>query len=407
MPETPRNDPYAALRIPQFRYLITIRFLAILAIMMQAIAVSWQVYALTNDPLSLGLVGLAEALPALSIALFAGHIVDHHDRKTILRIAIGIFTLMAAMLCVVSLLPPLFGTAPFYGAAIVCGIARAFLGPTMFSLTGHVVPKELYSNATTWSTTFWQTGAVLGPLVAGFVYIAGPEWVYGIEVFIFGVVLVLVAGLPAARVRVLPAATPVVRSLLDGVRFVRSQPLIVSALSLDMFAVLFGGAVAMLPVYARDILMVGPVGLGWLRAAPALGAIVVAVLIAHNPPKHHAGKILLSCVAGFGFCIIGFGISTSFILSMVLLFLSGVMDGVSVVLRGTIVQTFTPNEMRGRVASVNMMFIGSSNELGAFESGVAARLMGVVPSVVFGGIMTLVVVAVTAMKSPQLRKLKL
>lgn len=375
--------------------------------MMQAIAVSWQVYAITNDPLSLGLVGLAEALPALAIALFAGHVVDHHDRKTILRIAIGIFLLMAVMLCVVSLLPPIFGTTPFYLAVIVGGVMRAFLGPTMFSLTGHVVPKELYSNATTWSTTFWQTGAVLGPLAAGFVYIAGPEWVYGIEALIFGVVLMLVGGLPAARSRVLPAATPVVRSLLDGVRFVRSQPLIISALSLDMFAVLFGGAVAMLPVYARDILMVGPVGLGWLRAAPALGSIVVAVLIAHNPPKHHAGKILLSCVAGFGFCIIGFGISTSFILSMVLLFLSGVMDGVSVVLRGTIVQTFTPNEMRGRVASVNMMFIGSSNELGAFESGVAARLMGVVPSVVFGGIMTLIVVAVTALKAPQLRKLKL
>lgn len=401
------TDPYAALRIPYFRYLVTIRFVAILAIMMQAIAVSWQVYSITNDPLSLGLVGLAEALPALTIALYAGHVVDHHNRKNILRIAISVFALMAVMLCTLSILPPLFGTAPFYLAVVMCGLARAFLGPTMFALTGHVVPKELYSNATTWSTTFWQTGAVLGPLVAGFIYIAGPAWVYGVEAVFLIVAIVMVGFLPSAKVHALPAATPVIKSLLEGVRFVKAQPLVLSALTLDMFAVLFGGATAMLPVYARDILFVGPVGLGWLRAAPALGSIIVAVLIAHNAPKHNAGKILLSCVAGFGLCIMGFGISTSFILSMILLLLSGVMDGVSVVLRGTVVQTFTPNEMRGRVASVNMMFIGSSNELGAFESGVAARLMGVVPSVVFGGMMTLFVVAVTALKAPQLRRLKL
>lgn len=407
MPMTQHHDPYAALRIPYFRYLVTIRFLAILAIMMQAIAVGWQVYSLTNDPLSLGLVGLAEALPALTIALFAGHIVDHHNRKTILRISIGMFLLMAAMLCALSIVPHHFGTAPFYVAVVMCGLARAFLGPTLFALTGHVVPKELYSNATTWSTTFWQTGAVLGPLVAGFVYIAGPEWVYGVEAVILGVAVILVGLLPSAKVHTLPVATPVIKSLLEGVRFVKAQPLILSALSLDMFAVLFGGATAMLPVYARDILCVGPVGLGWLRAAPAVGSIMVAVLIAHNPPKRYAGTLLLACVAGFGLSIIGFGISTSFGVSMMLLFASGALDGVSVVLRGTIVQTFTPNEMRGRVASVNMMFIGSSNELGAFESGTAARLMGVVPSVVFGGIMTLIVVAVTALKAPQLRKLKL
>lgn len=401
-----QSDPYAALRIPYFRYLIAIRFLAILAVMMQAVAVGWQIYAMTSDPLSLGLVGLAEALPALSISLFAGHVVDHHSRKKILRLSIVLFALMSAMLCMLSLIPPIFGTAPFYVAVVVGGLARAFVGPAMFALTGHVVPKELYSNATTWSTTFWQTGAVIGPLIAGFVYIAGPEWVYGVETVFFLVAIVLIHFLPMARARTLPAATPVVASLMQGVRFVFSQPIILSALSLDMFAVLFGGAVAMLPVYAKDILMVGSVGLGWLRAAPSIGAIVVAVAIAHNPPRH-AGKVLLACVTGFGMCIIGFGISTSFILSMALLFISGLVDGVSVVLRGTIVQTFTPDEMRGRVASVNMMFIGSSNELGAFESGVAARLMGVVPSVVFGGIMTLVVVAATTWRAPQLRRLKL
>jgi MFS family permease len=314
---------------------------------------------------------------------------------------------MSAMLCVLSILPPFFGTAPFYVAVIVGGLARAFLGPAIFALTGHVVPKELYSNATTWSTTLWQTGAVLGPLVAGFVYIAGPEWVYGVETVFFLVVIVLIQFLPPARTRQLPPDTPVIASLMQGVRFVFSKPVILGALTLDMLAVLFGGAVAMLPAYARDILMVGPVGLGWLRAAPAVGSIVVSLLIAHNPPKHHAGKVLLACVAGFGCCIIGFGLSTHFLMSMVLLGMSGMLDGVSVVLRGTIVQTFTPDEMRGRVASVNMMFIGSSNELGAFESGVAARLMGLVPSVVFGGIMTLLVVVAAMWKFPTLRKLKL
>lgn len=400
------SDPYAALRIPYFRYLIAIRFLAILAVMMQAVAVGWQIYAMTNDPLSLGLVGLAEALPALSISLFAGHYVDHHRLKKILRATIAVFALMAAMLCLLSILPPIFGTAPFYVAVIVGGLARAFLGPAMFALTGHVVPKELYANATTWSTTLWQTGAVTGPLIAGFVYIAGPEWVYGVETLFFLVAIVLIGFLPSARARTLPPATPVIASLMQGVRFVFAQPIILSALSLDMFAVLFGGAVAMLPVFAKDILMVGPVGLGWLRAAPAIGSIIAAVFIAHSQPRH-AGKVLLACVTGFGLCMIGFGLSTSFLLSMALLLVSGLVDGVSVVLRGTIVQTFTPDEMRGRVASVNMMFIGSSNELGAFESGVAARLMGVVPSVVFGGIMTLVVVAVTAWRSPQLRRLRL
>lgn len=376
---------------------------------MQAVAVGWQIYAMTNDPLSLGLVGLAEALPALAIALYAGHIVDHHDRKHVLVLTLTLLALMAVVLLIVSIVPLSWnwGTAPFYGAVVFTGFARAFFGPALFSLTGHVVPKELYSNATSWSTTFWQAGAVTGPLVAGFVYIAGPEWVYGIELAIFCVGIGLAFYLPPARVRALPAPTPIMRSLLQGVRFVMSSPIVLTALSLDMFAVLFGGAVAMLPVYARDILMVGPVGLGWLRAAPAIGSIVIGVMIAHNPPKQHAGKLLLGCVAGFGLCMIGFGISTSFILSMILLVMSGALDGVSVVLRGTIVQTFTPDEMRGRVASVNMMFIGSSNELGAFESGVAARLMGVVPSVVFGGIMTLIVVAVTVFKSPQLRKLKL
>lgn len=407
MSEKLHSDPYAALRIPYFRCLITIRFLAILAIMMQAVAVGWQVYSITNDPLSLGLVGLAEALPALTVALYAGHVVDHHNRKKILRAALLVFGLMATMLCVLSVLPQQFGTTPFYIAVVIGGFARAFLGPVIFSLVGHVVPKELYANATTWGATFWQTGAVMGPLVAGFVYIAGPEWIYGVEAVIFIVAIVLVGFLPPTRACVLPAATPVVKSLLEGLRFVKAQPIILSALSLDMFAVLFGGATAMLPVYARDILFVGPVGLGWLRAAPAMGSIIVAVLIAHNPPKQHAGKILLACVVGFGLSIIGFGISTSFLLSLILLFVSGVLDGVSVVLRGTIVQTFTPDAMRGRVASVNMMFIGSSNEIGAFESGVAARLMGLVPSVVFGGVMTLLVVAVTARVAPALRKLKL
>ncbi len=401
------TDAYAALRIPHFRYLVGVRFLAIIAIQMQAVAVGWQVYSITNDPLSLGLVGLAEALPSLAISLYAGHIVDHSDRRTVLRAGLVIWTLMALSLFLYSVLPHTLGTWPFYAAVIVAGLARAFLGPAIFSLTAHVVPKDLYANATTWSTTFWQTGAVTGPLIAGFVYIAGPEWVYGSETVIFVLAGFIAGFLPSSRVHTLPAAAPVIKSLLEGVHFVFNSPLILSALSLDLFAVLFGGAVAMLPVYARDILFVGPVGLGWLRAAPSIGSILMVLMLAHNPPTRHAGRNLLFCVAGFGLCMIGFGLSHSFMLSLFLLAMGGGLDSVSVVVRGTIIQTFTPNEMRGRVASVNMMFIGSSNEIGAFESGVAARLMGVVPSVVFGGVMTLVVVVVTAWKSPKLRKLKL
>lgn len=400
-------DAYAALRIPHFRYLVAVRFLAIVAVQMQAIAVGWQVYSMTNDPLSLGLVGLAEALPALAISLYAGHIVDHSDRRTVLRMGLMLFVFIASSLCLYSMTSHALSTWPFYIAAVVTGLARAFLGPAIFSLTAHVVPKELYANATTWSTSFWQTGAVTGPLIAGFVYIAGPHWVYGSEAVIFFLACMVAGLVPASRVHTLPAAAPVVKSLLEGVRFVFSRPLILSALSLDLFAVLFGGAVAMLPVYARDILLVGPVGLGWLRAAPSMGSILMALLLAHRPPTSHAGRNLLLCVAGFGVCMIGFGISRSFILSLFLLALGGGLDSVSVVVRATIIQTFTPDAMRGRVSSVNMMFIGSSNEIGAFESGVAARLMGVVPSVVFGGMMTLVVVAVTAWRSPILRRLRM
>ncbi|PIR20681.1 MAG: MFS transporter [Deltaproteobacteria bacterium CG11_big_fil_rev_8_21_14_0_20_47_16] len=401
------TDAYAALKVPRFKSLVTIRFLAVLAVQMQGVAVGWQMYALTHDPLALGLVGLSEALPAISMGLFAGHFVDHHDRRMILSLALATCTAMAIALYSFTVLPHTLGTWPLYVAVAIVGIARSFFGPAMFSLTGHVVPKNLYGNAMTWSTTFWQTGAVTGPLIAGFVYIAGPEWVYISEAIIFLLAVVLSRRIPSMESRVLSVVMPVMKSLMEGIRFVTSHPVILGALSLDMFAIFFGGAVALLPIYAKDILFVGPVGLGWLRAVPAIGSILVSLFLAHNAPKQYAGKILLGCVAGFGLCIIGFGLSKLFILSLVLLCVSGVLDGVSVVLRGTIVQTFTPDAMRGRVASVNMMFIGSSNELGAFESGVAARLMGTVPAVVFGGIMTLVVVTAAAFKWPQLRKLKL
>lgn len=284
---------------------------------------------------------------------------------------------------------------------------RAFLSPANFALLGMIVPKKLYPNATTWSSTAWQTGAVVGPLVGGMMIAAT-----GFKYSLIGVFLVEIVGL-AALLRISPqpilkkVKEPILKSLGEGLRFVFSTQAILAALALDMFAVLFGGAVALLPVFADDILKVGEVGYGWLRAAPGIGAIITLFILSFTPLKTKAGLKLLACIAGFGITTIIFGISTSFALSFAMLLLGGMLDSVSVVIRGTILQLYTPDAMRGRVAAVNTMFISSSNELGALESGVTARWMGTVPAVIFGGCMTLVVVGVTYIKAPILRVLKL
>jgi len=380
------------------------------ATQIQAVVVAWQIYDLTHDPLSLGLIGLAEAIPFIGVALFAGHVADRVSRLRISLIALASLLLCSVALLSFTLSPHIITGArvwPIYLVIFLSGIARSFLQPARTALGAELVPRELYPNAVTWRSSTWQFATVVGPALGGLVYGFGSaRWAYSLDAGIMAIAFLSLAGM-----RHTPKANAVsdesfVTSLLTGVRFVRSQPVIFGALSLDLFSVLFGGAVALLPVFAAEILHVGAQGLGILRASPAVGAVVMSLLLAHLPPLRRAGRTLLVSVALFGLCMIGFGLSRNFLLSIALLAASGMADTVSVVVRSTLLQVLTPDHLLGRVSSVNAIFIGSSNEIGAFESGTAARLLGTVPAVVLGGLATLVVVAVTAVKVPMLRRLK-
>jgi MFS family permease len=401
-------SPYATLRIPDFRRLLLSHGSLTLAREAQIVVVGWQVYELTRDPLTLGLIGLAEALPYIGIALYAGHVADRTERRAM---AVGgTFALMlsAIALLVLTLTPGAITAErvwPVYVIVALSATARSFMRPAVFALSAEVVPRELFANAVAWRTSSWHLAAVAGPALGGLLYgFQGATLAYGVVIVVMGLSLAAIASVEH-RVRPVPAEMPLTESLQSGIRFVWRDPLLLAAMSLDLFAVLFGGAVALLPAFA-DLLNAGPEGLGLLRAAPAAGSIVTGMVIAHRPPMRRAGFALFGSVAAFGVFMIAFAMSRSLWLSFVLLFASGVCDNVSVVIRGTLLQTRTPDDMLGRVSAVNQIFIGASNEIGAFESGVAARLIGVVPSVVFGGCMTLLVVAVTAWRSPQLRRLR-
>lgn len=379
---------------------------------MQAVIVGWQVYQLTKDPFSLGLIGLAEAVPSILTALISGHIVDISDRKKILFSSFLLMFFCSSSLLFIStdLLTSIsnYKVIAIYSIIFISGIARGFSMPSAFALLGQIIPKELYPNAISWNTSTWQIGAVAGPAIGGLIYgYFGVSLSYASVVVMAFIAIVLISFISKKPVPEIPENIPLKERLSAGVKFVFANKIILSAISLDMFAVLFGGAVAMLPVYAGEILSVGAKGLGMLRAAPSVGAVIMALFLAHKPPTENAGRNLLFCVAGFGVCIIVFGLSQSFVISLVALALSGMFDSVSVVIRQTIIQLKTPENMKGRVSAVNSIFIGSSNEIGAFESGLAAKLMGVVPSVIFGGIMTLVTVIIVAFSSHSLRKLKL
>ena len=421
-----KDDNYAVLRILDFRNFVIARFLAVVGIQIQAVVVAWQVFDKTNDPLALGLVGLFEIIPSISVALFAGHLADRKDRKKIVLICYTV--LLLCSICLLILSTPILNIAnndvyPIYGVIFISGIARGFLHPSLAAFMAQLVPKHLYPNSSAWNSIAWQVAAVCGPALGGLLYGFGgkvlPIYFDAQEKFSSGgailsysvdACLLLCAILFYSRI--LPKPIPEMKkgdsifdSLFTGFKFVFSNQVMLAAMSLDMFAVLFGGAVALLPVFAKEVLQVGPEGLGILRASPAFGAAIMAMILAYKPPKENSGIILLVAVGGFGLSMILFGISSYFYLSVFLLALSGVFDSVSVVLRSTIMQTFTPENMRGRVASVNSIFIGSSNELGAFESGVTAKFMGAIQSVLFGGAMTLLIVAVIAAKAPELRKL--
>ena len=408
------HDPYAALRYKEFNTFLLLRFAMVFAWSMQFIVIEWQVYSLTKNPLSLGIIGLMEVIPAVAMALFAGHIVDQKEKKGLLFKCILGFSVISFGLFLLTWPPIVNGystKAILYGIYFMVflgGIVRSFLGPTIFSLLSLIVPKKVYPNAATWSSSVWQIGSVLGPAVAGFsITLIGVHWsmcsVFACSVFAL-IALSQISTKPILNPKI---GEPIMDSLKEGVKFVFQNKTILGALSLDMVAVLFGGAVALLPIFAQDILKVGPEGFGVLRAAPAVGSFLILIISAYVPMNKNAGMKLLSAIFAFGICIIVFGLSTIFWLSVLALFFSGVVDGISVVIRQTILQLKTPDHMRGRVSAVNSIFVGSSNELGAFESGLTAKLMGTVTSVVFGGSMTLLIVLGTGIFSPAFRKLDL
>ena len=403
------QGPYAPLRIPDFRKLLLSHGMLTLSREAQIVVVGWQVFELTQDPLTLGLIGLAEALPYIAVALYAGHMADRAERRT-LAIA-GTFGLVLSAIALLMLtLTPGAITAervwPVYAIVALSATARSFMRPAIFALAAEVTPRELYANAVAWRVSTWHLAAVAGPALGGLIYgFSGPALAYGC---VIGGMTAALAVLSNVSHRVKPQVVeqePLGESLKAGIRFVWKEPVLLAAMTLDLFAVLFGGAVALLPAFAK-LLQAGPEGLGVLRAAPAAGAILTGFVIAHRPPMKRAGFALFVSVAAFGVCMIGFALSRELWLSFALLFASGIFDNVSVVIRSTLLQTRTPEHLLGRVSAVNQIFIGSSNEIGAFESGIAARLLGVVPSVVFGGTMTLLVVAITAWRAPSLRKLR-
>ncbi len=383
-----------------------------MASLMQSVIVGWQIYDISHNVLWLGFIGLVEVIPQVSISLFAGHYIDLWNRRKIVRYTTLILILGSLILLIYSsntaYFTAKFGILPVFFTIFLTGLARGILGPAQVALLGQLVPRNLYANAATWNSANWQVAAVLGPAIGGMVYgfwgiIPAYSLVLGLYTLSFFMILFIKVG----KHEVGETTEGVFTRIRSGIDFVFKTPELLGAFTLDMFAVLFGGAVAMLPVFASDILKIGPQGLGLLRACPAIGATFMAFVLMFRPPMKETGKILFICVIGFGLTMIGFGLSRSLILSGILLILSGAFDNVSVVIRGTILQLFTPDDMRGRVASVNSIFIGSSNELGAFESGVTAKLMGLVPSVVFGGIMTLAVVFTTIRINKPLRKLSL
>ncbi len=409
-----KKDPFASLRIKEFNIFLLVRFALVFAWSMQFIIVEWQVYSLTKDPWSLGLIGAFEFVPAFSMALFAGHIVDQKEKRNLLALCIALFSLISFGLYFLTDPDYVEGWSSktvlysIYALVFFGGFLRSFFGPTIFSLVALIVPKRLYPNAATWSSTTWQVSGVLGPAFAGY----SISWIGVSKSLSIVFALVLFSLFMVFFIKKKPILNPkkgesIKKSLKEGISFVFKTKAILGAITLDMISVLFGGAIALLPVFAQDILEVGATGFGALRAAPAVGAFLTMLVTAFIPISKNAGMKLLSAIFGFGICVIVFGASKIFLVSLVALFFYGVTDGVSMVIRQTILQLKTPDHMRGRVASVNSMFVGSSNELGALESGLTAKLMGTVTAVIFGGTMTLITVVATGIFNPTLRKLDL
>jgi len=409
----PKTDSFAALRYKDFRSYLGMRFFFTFAYQMQAVVIGFYIYHVTGSVFALGLVGLCEAIPAVCIALYGGYVADKSEKRKMLLTISGLVFFASVVMFTVTMknVAPYLHTGWIIPIIFVMiflnGLARAFYGPATFTIYAHSIPKEIYPNGSTWSSSSWQIASILGPAAGGLIY-----GFYGITAT-FSVILcfLLLSIILIYRLRPYPPVfipkENIWDSLKEGIDFVFKSKMLIWAMSLDLFSVFFGGAVALLPVFAKDILKVGSEGLGIMRATSSLGAVLTMLAMARFSPMGKPWRNLLIAVTGFGLSIICFGLSRSFYLSLIFLFTEGAFDSVSVIIRGTIMQLLTPDHMRGRVSAVNSMFIGSSNEIGAFESGTAAKLLGTVPSVIFGGTVTLVIVTITFLKTQKLIPLSL
>ncbi|GGH38524.1 MFS transporter [Dyadobacter endophyticus] len=407
------NDPYAALRYSDFRFFVSNSFLFSATIRIQEVIVGYELYKTTHDPLALGLIGLAEAIPFIITSLFGGYVADQKNKITIMHVSLVVILLGSGILYtafqpgVYNRLAEWQHLAVIYAVFGLIGFAKGFYSPAASSLKPFLVPRTIYHNSSTWSSSFSQAGAIIGPAAAGFLYAyLGLTNTLLIVIVIFLICWVLL-GMIKTRPEFPKIVTPIMESLKEGFKFVFKTRIVLYAMTLDLFSVLFGGVIALLPIFAEDILKVGPEGLGLLRAAPSIGSMLTMFAMAYFPPTHNAWRNMLVAVAGFGVFTLVFAASTSFMLSCAALFATGVFDSVSVIIRQTILQIYPPDEMRGRVAAVNGIFVSSSNELGAFESGVMAKAFGTVPSVMMGGVLTLVVVTWVYLRSKDLFSVKL
>ncbi|SHF60003.1 MFS transporter [Pedobacter caeni] len=406
-----KPDPYAALRYPEFRSYLGMRFFFTFAYQMQAVIIGFHIYHLTKDPLALGLVGLCEAIPAISIALYGGYVADKSEKRALLlKVFAGVFLCSLIMLVITTnrmhaYVPVSYIVPIMYLMVFGIGIARGFFSPATFSLMAQIVPKKLYPNSSTWNSSSWQAASILGPATGGLIYgFYGITATYAVILVFIAISLICIFFLKPHPPTYIPKES-IVKSLTEGVHFVFKNKMMLGAMSLDLFSVFFGGAVALLPVFANDILKVGSEGLGFMRAAASSGAVITMLAMTRFSPMNKPWRNLLIAVTGFGTSIICYGLSKNFYLTLLFLFMEGAFDSISVIIRSTIMQLLTPDEMRGRVSAVNSMFIGSSNEIGAFESGLTAKLMRTVPAVVFGGSMTILVAGITYLKTKGLMKL--
>ena len=402
------KDAYKALQFPEFRAYVTGNTLFTIALLIQEVVLAYEIYKITHNPLALGLIGLAEAVPFISLVLFGGHFADNRDKKTIMQVTLSLIIASSIFLLYSSTqlhsADQDFHIYSIYAVIFIIGLSKGFFSPAASSLNPFLVPKEVFANAATWNSSFWQLGSILGPGVAGFLYAyAGLS---GSLITVIALLLGVMLCIFQIENRPVPIKTiqheSIWQSLREGIAYVFKTKIILYSISLDLFSVLFGGVIAILPIFAEDILKVGAEGLGILRAAPSVGAVVTMITLVYFPPLKHAWRNLILAIAGFGLATLVFGLSTNFWLSVTALFFTGAFDSISVVIRQTVLRFYTPDEMRGRVSSVNGVFVSTSNELGAFESGVAAKIFGTVPSVLIGAGVTLVLVSLVAITSKEL-----